>query len=65
MTKTKKGGESPPQSYDYTSTARSNKRRAELLAAAKLNGFRNESEMLTYIKNQALLGVAVVNLGNA
>lgn len=39
---------------DNTRTARSDKRKAELQAAAELNGFETWSGMLTYIKNEAI-----------
>lgn len=45
---------------DNTRNARSDKRKAELQAAARLNGFETWSGMMTYIKNQALLGRKVV-----
>lgn len=45
---------------DNTITARSDKRKAELQAAAELNGFETWSGMMTYIKNKALEGQAVV-----
>ena len=46
---------------DNTITARSDKRKSELQAAAELNGFETWSGMMTFIKNQALLGKAVVS----
>jgi hypothetical protein len=54
--KTKGGEKSPPKS----STERSNKRKAEMQAAAILNGFQNWSAMMTHIKNMALAGKKVV-----
>lgn len=45
---------------DNTITARSDKRKAEMQAAAELNGFETWSGMMTYIKNKALEGQAVV-----
>lgn len=61
----KKGGEKSPRKHqahwkDNTITARSDKRKAELQAAAELNGFETWSGMMTYIKNKALEGQAVV-----
>ncbi len=47
---------------DNTRTARSDKRKAELQEAAKLNGFETWSAMLTYIKNQALEGRTVIKI---
>jgi hypothetical protein len=46
---------------DNTITARSDKRKAEMQAAAILNGFENWSSMMTYIKNKALEGKVVIN----
>lgn len=51
--------------HDNTINARSDKRKAEMQAAAELNGFEKWSTMMTYIKNQALDGKAVVSRGNA
>ena len=61
----KKGGEKSPRKHDTkwkdtTRTARSDKRKAEMQAAAELNGFETWSGMMTYIKNKALEGQAVV-----
>ena len=50
---------------DNTITARSDKRKAEMQAAAALNGFETWSGMMTYIKNQALQGKVTVNKNNA
>jgi hypothetical protein len=50
-----------PDWKDNTRTARSDKRKAELQAAAELNGFETWSSMMTYIKNQALQGRRTVN----
>jgi hypothetical protein len=49
-----------PDWKDDTRTARSDKRKAELQAAAKLNGFETWSSMMTYIKNQALKGTVTI-----
>ena len=54
-----------PAWKDSTITARSDKRKAEMQAAAELNGFETWSGMMTYIKNEALKGRAVVSNGNA
>ena len=54
-----------PAWKDNTRTARSDKRKAELQAAAELNGFEPWSGMMTYIKNEALKGRAVVSKDNA
>ncbi len=37
------------------------KRKAESNVAAKINNFENYSEMMTFIKNEAKKGIAVVN----
>ena len=50
---------------DSTITARSDKRKAELQAAAELNGFETWSGMMTYIKNMALQGKVTVSKDNA
>lgn len=50
---------------DNTITARSDKRKAQLQAAAELNGFETWSGMMTYIKNMALQGKATVSKDNA
>jgi len=65
MTTKKKGSRKTPRTHqahwkDNTITARSDKRKAQLRMAAELNGFDKWSTMLTYIKNQALDGKAVV-----
>ena len=66
MKNEKKGAGKPaprkhdPKWKDTTRTARSDKRKAELQAAAELNGFETWSGMMTYIKNKALEGQAVV-----
>lgn len=70
MAKEKKGGRKPPRTHqahwkDNTITARSDKRKFEMQAAAELNGFETWSGMMTYIKNKALEGQAVVSKGNA
>lgn len=70
MTNQKKGSRKAPRTHqkhwhDNTITARSDKRKAELQAAARLNGFETWSGMMTYIKNKALEGQAVVSKGNA
>lgn len=44
-----------------SSTERGDKRKSDMQAAAILNGFENWSAMMTYIKNQALAGRAVIN----
>jgi hypothetical protein len=54
-----------PNWKDSTRTERSNKRKAEMQAAAELNGFLTWSGMMTYIKNQALQGKATVSKDNA
>lgn len=54
-----------PRWKDNTITARSDKRKTEMQAAAALNGFETWSGMMTYIKNEALKGRAVVSKGNA
>ena len=54
-----------PRWKDNTITARSDKRKAEMQAAAEMNGFETWSGMMTYIKNKALEGHAVVSKGNA
>jgi len=54
-----------PNWADNTINARSDKRKSELQAAAELNGFEKWSTMMTYIKNEALAGRAVVSNGNA
>jgi hypothetical protein len=64
-TEKKRGGAKAPRKHDpkwkdTTRTARSDKRKAELQAAAELNGFETWSGMMTYIKNKALEGQAVV-----
>ena len=66
----KKGGAKAPRKHDprwkdNTITARSDKRKAEMQAAAELNGFETWSGMMTYIKNKALEGKAVVSTSNA
>ena len=65
MAETKKGSRKAPRTHqahwkDNTIAARSDKRKAELQAAAVLNGFATWSGMMTYIKNEALKGKAVV-----
>lgn len=70
MASEKKGSRKAPRTHqkhwqDNTITARSDKRKAQLQMAAELNGFNKWSTMLTYIKNQALDGKAVVSRGNA
>jgi hypothetical protein len=65
MAKETKGSRKAPRTHqkhwqDNTITARSDKRKAQLRMAAELNGFDKWSTMLTYIKNQALDGKAVV-----
>ena len=70
MTETKKGSRKAPRTHqkhwqDNTITARSDKRKAELQAAARLNGFETWSGMMTYIKNMALQGKATVSKDNA
>ena len=54
-----------PDWKDSTITARSDKRKAELQAAAGLNGFETWSGMMTYIKNMALQGKVTVSKDNA
>lgn len=54
-----------PAWKDNTITARSDKRKSELQAAAELNGFETWSGMMTYIKNMALQGKATVSKDNA
>lgn len=49
-----------PKWKDSTRSVRSKKRILELQAAAVLNGFETWSGMMTYIKNEALKGKAVV-----
>lgn len=65
----KRGAKAPrkhnPKWQDHTRTARSDKRKEEMQAAAELNGFETWSGMMTYIKNKALEGQAVVSKGNA
>lgn len=70
MSKTKKGSRKAPRTHqahwkDNTITARSDKRKAEMQAAAALNGFETWSGMMTYIKNQALQGKVTVSKDNA
>lgn len=70
MAETKKGSRKAPRTHqshwkDSTITARSDKRKSEMQAAAELNGFETWSGMMTYIKNKALEGRAVVSKGNA
>lgn len=60
VAKTKAPRKHDPKWKDNTRTARSDKRKAELTAAAVLNGFEKWSSMLTYIKNEALKGRAVI-----
>ncbi len=60
MKNEKKGAGKPAPKGDTTSTRRSDKRKAEMQAAAVLNGFETWSGMMTFIKNQALEGKAVV-----
>lgn len=69
-TEKKQGSRKAPRKHDprwkdNTITARSDKRKAELQAAAELNGFETWSGMMTFIKNQALAGRAVVSKDNA
>ena len=52
-----------PKWKDATRTARSSKRKAEMQAAAQLNGFETWSGMMTYIKNMALQGSKTVTIG--
>lgn len=66
MAKQTKGSRKAPRTHqahwkDNTITARSDKRKAEMQAAARLNGFETWSGMMTYIKNMAMQGVVVVN----
>lgn len=61
----KKGAGKPAPKGDTTSTRRSDKRKAEMQAAAVLNGFETWSGMMTFIKNEALKSKAVVNKNNA
>ena len=49
-----------PMWKDTTRTARSDKRKAELQTAAELNGFATWSGMMTYVKNEAKKGKAVI-----
>lgn len=49
-----------PKWKDNTRTARSEKKVREWQMAAELNGFETWSGMMTYIKNEALKGIAVV-----
>jgi hypothetical protein len=70
MASEKKGSRKAPRTHqahwkDNTITARSDKRKAEMQAAAALNGFETWSGMMTYIKNQALQGKATVSKDNA
>ena len=70
MKSEKKGGAKAPRKHDpkwkdTTRTARSDKRKAEMQEAAELNGFETWSGMMTFIKNEALKGKAVVNKNNA
>jgi hypothetical protein len=70
MPEKKQGSRKAPRTHqkhwqDNTITARSDKRKAEMQAAAALNGFETWSGMMTYIKNKALEGQAVVSKGNA
>ena len=71
MKKEKKGAGKPaprkhdPKWKDTTRTARSDKKVREWQMAAELNGFETWSGMMTYIKNEALKGRAVVSKGNA
>ncbi len=70
MAETKKGSRKAPRTHkkewkDTTRTARSEKKVREWQLAAELNGFETWSGMMTYIKNEALKGRAVVSNGNA
>lgn len=70
MAENKQGSRKAPRTHqahwkDTTITARSDKRKSEMQAAAALNGFETWSGMMTYIKNEALKGRAVVIKGNA
>lgn len=70
MTNQKKGSRKAPRTHqahwhDNTINARSDKRKAEMQAAAELNGFETWSGMMTYIKNEALKGWTVVSKNNA
>lgn len=65
MAEKTKGSRKAPRTHqahwkDNTITARSDKRKAEMQAAAALNGFETWSGMMTYIKNEALKGRVVV-----
>lgn len=65
MKSEKKGGAKAPRKHDpkwkdTTRTARSDKKVREWQMAAELNGFETWSGMMTYIKNEALKGRAVV-----
>lgn len=59
-----KGAGKPATKCATTSTRRSDKRKAEMQAAAVLNGFETWSGMMTFIKNEALKGNAVVIKNN-
>jgi hypothetical protein len=65
MLKNNKPRKHDPKWKDSTRTARSDKRKSELQAAAELNGFETWSGMMTYIKNKALHGKVTVNINNA
>jgi len=54
-----------PKWKDSTRTARSDKKVRKWQIAAELNGFETWSGMMTFIKNEALKGRAVVNKNNA
>ena len=56
----KQGAGKPAPKGDTTSTRRSDKRKAEMQASAILNGFETWSGMMTFIKNEALKGRAVI-----
>ena len=58
--KTDGGRKAPIPKGDTTQSRRQAKRISELKYAAELNGFETWSAMITYVKNQALLGVPVV-----
>jgi hypothetical protein len=63
--KTKEDGKPSPKGDAHgmnPNTRRGNKRKDELKLAAEVNGFATWSGMLTYIKNRALQGKAVVYL---
>jgi hypothetical protein len=70
MPEKKQGSRKAPRTHqahwkDSTITARSDKRKAEMQAAARLNGFETWSGMMTYIKNMALQGKVTVSKDNA